>query len=653
MTSKKNKYPAIPLITCNPYFNVWSMAAKLNEDFPRHWTGRVYYMTGIISIDKTPKTFMGRFKHNPHTTYDSFENIEQTEVTVTPLKSIYTFRDEKVELKVTFMTPCIPNELELLSRPVSYITYEILSVDGKEHDCRIYIDVSSVFAVDTEFDSVTFDRDDNSVFCGKGECDEMLAKSGDDLRIDWGYLHLAGNGGRTGVINNAKKYEILHSRQNVDCEELIGKTVFVNDEFPAIYFSKDYKVKDRTTDFVCIGYDDIYSIEYFGKKIKGYYTKDGATFNEVFKKAFDEYESVVKKVDNFDRKLLEEAKRIGDGYADMVSIAYRQVMGAHILAWDGEKAVYISKECFSNGCAATVDITYPSMPVYLITNPDLVEYMLNPIFEYAYSDEWKYEFAPHDAGCYPLVNGQAYGLEYETQMPIEECGNMLLCVAAICKKRKNTDLVLKHFELLNSWTHYLLKFGYDPENQLCTDDFAGHLAHNCNLSIKAILGIAAWGMILNMLGNENNLIETAKEYAEKWKKEAFEKDHYKLAFDMKDSWSIKYNLVWDKLLGLDIFDEDVFETEVEYYKKKVNKYGLPLDSRAVYTKTDWQMWSTVLVNDEAYRNIIIESILGMLSDTRNKVPFTDKYFTDDASQSGGFQNRSVQGGLFINLLNFD
>ena len=143
----------------------------------------------------------------------------------------------------------------------------------------------------------------------------------------------------------------------------------------------------------------------------------------------------------------------------------------------------------------------------------------------------------------------------------------------------------------------------------------------------------------------------AKDLAKKWKERAKDGDHYKLAFDQNDSWSIKYNLVWDKLFDLNIFDSDIFEDEVKYYKTKINKYGLPLDSRSDYTKSDWQMWSTVLSDDEEYTDKIVSAMLDMLNDTGDRVPFTDWYYSSTAIMRG-FQNRTVQGGLFIKLLKF-
>ena len=237
-------------------------------------------------------------------------------------------------------------------------------------------------------------------------------------------------------------------------------------------------------------------------------------------------------------------------------------------------------------------------------------------------------------------------------MPVEECGNAILCVYALCHYTGNVSYAEKHLAPLKKWADYLIENGLDPQNQLCTDDFAGHLAHNCNLSAKAIMGIYGFGKIQELLGNKEEgekYVNTAKKYAREWQSKADDGDHYRLAFGSEDTWSLKYNLVWDRIFDWGIFDNEVFEKERRYYMQKFNTYGLPLDCRSDYTKSDWLMWSTMLFDDEEYTGRIIETIWNMLNDTPNRIPFTDWYHTTDARQAG-FQNRTVQGGLFINLI---
>ena len=254
----------------------------------------------------------------------------------------------------------------------------------------------------------------------------------------------------------------------------------------------------------------------------------------------------------------------------------------------------------------------------------------------------------HDVRTYPLANGQTYGED----MPIEEAGNVLITTAAIAVMDGNADYAASHWETLTTWADYLVDNGLDPDNQLCTDDFAGHLAHNANLSIKAIMGIASYGKLAHMLGKTevgDKYMQIAQGMAIEWEEMANDGDHYKLTFDRSGTWSQKYNLVWDKLLGFSIFDPQIAEKEMAFYLTKQNEYGLPLDSRATYTKTDWIMWTATLTGDMDDFHALVDLVYKYADETPSRVPISDWHDTVTAARMN-FKARSVVGGYFLKML---
>lgn len=591
---------------------------------------------------------------------DTFDvKAEQTSVTVTPTQTFYTFRCGGIELDFIFTSPALTDDLEFVAAPYNYLTYQVHSADGAAHDVQLYLEATPVLAVNTVDQKVTFSMNqaDGMHILKTGTVEQpILEKSGDDVRIDWGYLCLAvpqaSNATVTIGEQKAVKREFLQSGKLSNTLGEVSEDITKQMTVLAYADNLGRVSKNLKSGHILLGYDDIYSIQYFGENLRPYWNRSGnVSIEKMLKQGFDNYASVMSRCADFDKKLYDEAKNAGgEQYAELCALVYRQVMAAHKLVVDSEgNNLFFSKENFSNGSIGTVDITYPSSPMFLCYNVELLKGMMNPIFYYSESGKWTKPFAAHDVGTYPKANGQTYGGD----MPVEESGNMLILAGAIASVEKNADYAARHWDVLTTWVDYLRREGLDPANQLCTDDFAGHFAHNTNLSIKAIMGVASYAKLASMLGKDDVATEymnSARDMAAKWSKMAKDAGgQYRLTFDQPGTWSQKYNLIWDRLLGFNLFDDEIFKAETNFYLKHINTYGLPLDNRADYTKSDWIMWSACLVDDANYFEAMIAPVWKYANTTTSRVPLSDWHFTSTGDQRG-FQARSVVGGYYMKVL---
>lgn len=651
---KVEKVASIPLVLHDPYFSIWSSSDKLYDSDTVHWSGSRQQIRGYVTIDGAVYSFLGDKEFH--------KVIPQKAVDVTATSTKYFFENEKISMTVCFTSPLLLDDFMLVSRPCTYVDFRV----DKKVECEVEIDFqvssdlvqrkkdkligSSNFKPETE-KSLAYQ------YAVMGRAfQQPLGNSGDHMTIDWGYVYLA---------SKDEGATLAFDKENgkISCHLTVGAS---------------------QENGVILAYDDLLSINYFGEWKKAYWTEVYSDILEAIGSAFKDKEEVLDRAQHLDEDVYQKALASGgEDYAFLCTMSYRHVIAAHKLIKDENgEIIFLSKENDSNGCIGTVDLSYPSSPLFLLYNTEYMKGMLRPVYKFAECDVWEYDFAPHDVGRYPYAWGQVYGLngkeeeigfsgengaifppyymypkesnvfDLKYQMPVEESGNMLILTAAVCMLDGDVSFAKPYMETLKKWTEYLIEYGGDPGEQLCTDDFAGHLSHNVNLSAKAIMGIQAFSQLEEMSGNKElaaKYHKIAETMAKDWEKRANAGDHYMLAFGKEESWSLKYNLIWDKFFESNLFSREVYDKELDYYIKKRNTYGTPLDNRRDYTKSDWVLWCTAMTEQMEKRKQLISPVADYLRNTTTRVPFSDWYETVTGEYCH-FIARSVQGGIYMPML---
>jgi hypothetical protein len=649
--------PAAPLVACDPYFSIWSQADRLTDEDTTHWTGSPHRLASLVRIDGRAYRVMGASPAR-------VPALPQTSLTVLPTRTIYTFEGAGVALTLTFMTAALPEEIDLLSRPVTYLTYEFRSTDGKTHNVALYFDAAGELAVNTANQAVTWSSEvvgDLAVLKVGSKDQPVLAKKGDDLRIDWGYFYLAAPQASVSAQGFANRGVaqggFAENGWQSPLVTALEAPAAGGDVHAALAIDVGQVAAPTVSRWLMLAYDDLYAIQYMGQNLRPYWRRAGWEAADLLTAAARDYDALRQRCAGFDNELMGDLTRAGgENYARLCALAYRQCFAAGKFVADAHgQPLQFSKENHSNGCIGTSDVFYPMAPQFLLLGPSLAKSFLVPFMNYAASERWKFPFAPHDLGTYPKANGQVYGggeRSEENQMPVEESGNLLLLMAAVAQMEGHAEFAGLYWKQLEQWAGYLKDKGFDPENQLCTDDFAGHLAHNVNLSAKAICGLGAFAKLCQMRGDWAQAAEyfqLAREFAQRWVKEADDGDHFRLAFDKPGTWSQKYNLIWDRILGLNLFPDAVRRKEMDHYQKVQNRYGLPLDNRETYTKLDWITWTATLTQDRADFTALIDPVVRFLNETPDRSPMTDWYQTK-TGRKVGFTARPVVGGVFAHML---
>src|SRR5438477_181504 len=293
--------PSVPLVACDPYFSIWSPADKLTGTNTTHWTGKPHRLTSLVRIDGKAYRVMG-------TEPQGLAPLTQTELAVLPTRTIYKFDEAGVTLTLTFMTAALPDDLELLSRPVTYLIYNCKATDGKTHEVSLYFDASAEIAVNEARQVVEWSSQRTNALdllkVGSKE-QPILAKKGDDLRIDWGYFYVAA------PLEEHASCEMVPPARARDDFASKGALAASYDMMTSLAEARSASVgaviigmgkvsSQPISRWLMLAYDDLYAIQYFKQNLRPYWRRHGAEATDLLKMAATDYEALVARCATFD-----------------------------------------------------------------------------------------------------------------------------------------------------------------------------------------------------------------------------------------------------------------------------------------------------------------------------------------------------------------
>ena len=645
--------PAVPLLVRDPYLNVWIDGDRPAEVQPRTWNGQPFPLGIAARIDRAGYRLVG-------TEPAGATPLSPTSVEIRPSRTSYHYDVGGVTVTASFITPALPTDAPGASLPGALIELSAASSDGTDHELSFYLELGAA-AVRPDPDApIEWKRIlllPASV-SGVLLLDTASAAAGTarpyaerDEQADWGTLALL-TMDVSSLSTEVTAPEVVRGRflggaalagtydrgfGSANSHPLVFAYEWGHGETLNRYEYRARLLVARTRSQV-VRFGDVDCWGHWSWDIsRGPWAGPN----------FDGLDATLARVEAHD-DALQAAAMAGGGraYNDLVTLAYRQTLGATESCRTADGDFLFMKELASGSLIQTADVLYPALPFFAVENPRLITQLLAPFFLYVERSGWAKEYPPHDLGIYPMVGPDPHFAD----TPVESAGDLLIAAAVELQSTNDRSLCAAHLPLLRRWADYLVATGIDAPEQLSTDDFTGPLAHNATLGLKAALGVGAFAQIAKRLNaaDADHYDSAARAMYADWQRRADGGDHLDLVLDDSQGWSLKYNLYIDRLLGLDYAPAGIVSRELAFYRQHLHKYGPPLDYRFPWAKADWQAWTAALGTQDDF-DALIAPIGKYLDETPDRVPFADLYDADSGARTWAFQARPVVGGAYARL----
>ncbi|KAL9111553.1 MAG: hypothetical protein Q9227_004041 [Pyrenula ochraceoflavens] len=424
----------------------------------------------------------------------------------------------------------------------------------------------------------------------------------------------------------------------------------INDRYPVFAFAKDLgNVTSAVDTLFSISLHQDLAVQFEGASgnvslpslWKSYYSNDLDAIDFFY----NDYSTISSLSTDFNNKVQSDSQAAGgDELYTLTALAARQAFGAVELTNTPDTPYLFLKEISSDGNVQTVDVIFPTSPIFLYTNPMLLKILLDPLYINQEAGFWPLQFTIHDLGAhFPNATGHNDG-NAEPQ-PLEECGNIIIMTLAYAQRASDTAFLTQHYDILRQWNDFLVAEALIPLEQISTDDFAGSLVKFTLLLFPAS-ALATLDVPAHFDDLAFAILKTLTVPA------CFK--HTTLNYGNSSSWGILYNLYGDRLLSLGLVNQSVYDMQSAFYPTVASTYGVPLDTRHNYTKNDWEIWAASIASPDT-KSLFISDIAKWIGETTTSNPVTDLYDTIDGGQAYqnnapiGFVARPVVGGWFAPL----
>ncbi|KAI1787276.1 hypothetical protein LXA43DRAFT_716833 [Ganoderma leucocontextum] len=678
---------SVPLAVRSPYLSAWlpqGAGNALNDVWPEFWTGNsILGWAGLAKVDGLAYVWMG----SPGVPNTSFTKATQKSLSWTSTQSVFVMTAGPVDLTITFLSPVEPSDLVNQSLPLSYYSISAAPNDGKSHKVQVYVDISGEWVTGTSNPVINWSTTTGDVITHQVQIANQTVFTEVNDRIQDGdvyhsTLNVPGTTYQTGqdilvraqFINNS----VLTNAQDLNFRP-------TSDNWPIFAFAHDFGAITGPVAPVVysVGNSRKVAVQYItlnnGRQLQSsYFWTRFSTMTDAIASFLKDYNDALARANQFDSQVSNDANRISSGYASLVALSIRQTFGAIEItvpqhndgSFDTSNVLTFMKQ-MADASVNTVDVIYPSWPLFLYTNPTIAKSLIMPLLQYQTSGQYPNRWCVHDMGSnYPNATGHNDGLD--TKMPVEESGNMVIMALSYTQWTSDVPLLKTYFGILDQWTQFLIADSLIPENQLSSDVFAGELANQTNLAIKGIVGIQAMAEIARITGNTakyTNYSAIATLYVQQWQQLATAGSHLTLSYGDSASWGLTYNMYADKLLGTNVFPSSVYDMQTNWYDGKTETYGLILDTRHTYTKSgepsemrlrsqsrlahvlcpyraDWSIFTAATLTRDDVRDQIIDAVVKYAADGKNSLPLSDWYDTGLGTQANTANNfaRPVVGG---------